>query len=90
MSEGKIVVPVTIEQHQEGGYLAVCEEIQGCHAAGDTIQEAVQNIEEVAEMMWELCTEKHLPMPPLLAGYRPGISIEARIVNSEQASPTNG
>ena len=80
MSARRIVIPVTIEEHEEGGYLAVCEEIQGCHADGDTVEEAAANIAEVAEMIWELCVDKNLPMSRLLERYSPGIRIEARVI----------
>ena len=76
----RIVIPVIVEAHKQGGYLAVCEDIQGCHAGGDTIEEAVTNIGEVAQMIWELRVEKNLPMPRLLEAYRPGANIEAVVV----------
>jgi len=86
----KVIIPVTVEAHEEGGYLAVCEQIQGCHADGDTIEEAVRNIEEVAEMIWELCTEEKLPMPRLLADYRPGTAIQAQIVGADNGAHDDG
>jgi predicted RNase H-like HicB family nuclease len=83
MSPDRIVSPVTIQAHEEGGYLAVCEEIRGCHADGDTLEEALENVREVAEMIWELCVEENLPMPPLLAEYRPGIPIQAQAIDGD-------
>ena len=80
MSPDRIVIPMTIEAHEEGGYLAVCDDIQGCHADGDTIEEATENIAEVAEMIWELCMEENLPLPMLLEGYQPGSKVEARVI----------
>ena len=39
-------LPVDIEELEEGGYLAICPILPGCHAEGDTIAEAIENIQE--------------------------------------------
>jgi predicted RNase H-like HicB family nuclease len=39
--------PITIEEHQEGGFHAKCPLIQGAWADGDTIQEAVSNLKGI-------------------------------------------
>jgi predicted RNase H-like HicB family nuclease len=59
----KIVLPIEIESLEEGGFLAVCDAIQGCHAEGDTVGEALENIEDVARVILELRKEKGLPVP---------------------------
>ncbi|MFQ6013902.1 MAG: type II toxin-antitoxin system HicB family antitoxin [Anaerolineae bacterium] len=58
-------VTVQIEKLEEGGYLAVVPEIQGCHAEGETITEAIENAQDVARVILELIREKGLPMPLL-------------------------
>ncbi|MBI4498265.1 MAG: type II toxin-antitoxin system HicB family antitoxin [Chloroflexi bacterium] len=55
---------VEVEPLAEGGYLAICPELQGCHAEGNTIAEALENVEDVARVIIELCQEKGLPLPP--------------------------
>jgi predicted RNase H-like HicB family nuclease len=59
---------VEVEPLDEGGYLASCPDLQGCHAEGDTIAEALDNVEDVARVIIELCLEEGLPLPPELAG----------------------
>lgn len=47
-------LPVEIEALSEGGFLAICSAIQGCHAEGATIAEALENLEDVARQLLEL------------------------------------
>lgn len=56
-------LPIEVERLQTGRYLAVCPAIQGCHAEGDTIAEAIENLEDVARQLLELRLEDGLPMP---------------------------
>lgn len=39
--------PVLLESHREGGYFASCPIFQGCHAEGETIGKAIDNIRDV-------------------------------------------
>ena len=59
----QFVVPVEVEPLEEGGFLATCEAIQGCHAEGETIAEALDNLEDVARVLLELSQEDGLPLP---------------------------
>jgi len=58
------VLEVEIEQLEDGRYLADCPDFEGCHAEGDTPADALENLEEVARMIIDLCREKDLPLPP--------------------------
>ncbi len=58
------VLEVEIERLEDGRYIADCPEFEGCHAEGDTPSEALENLEEVARMVIDLCREKGLPLPP--------------------------
>lgn len=58
----KYLVKVEVEPLEEGGYLATCPDLQGCRAEGETIAEALDNIEDVARIIIELCLEKGLPL----------------------------
>jgi predicted RNase H-like HicB family nuclease len=49
---------------EDGRYLVTSPDLNGCLAEGDTVAEAIQNIEDVARVIIELCLEKHLPLPP--------------------------
>jgi predicted RNase H-like HicB family nuclease len=60
----QFVLDVEIEQLEDGRYLADCPDFEGCHAEGDTPADALENLEEVARMVIDLCREKGLPLPP--------------------------
>ncbi len=62
----RYLLKVEVEPLEEGGYFATCPDLQGCHAEGDTIAEALENVEDVARVIIELCLEKGLPLPPEL------------------------
>jgi antitoxin HicB len=71
------VLEVEIEQLEDGRYVADCPGFEGCHAEGDTPAEALENLEEVARMIIDLCREKGLPLPPEYDE-----STEARVVKT--------
>jgi predicted RNase H-like HicB family nuclease len=52
---------VEIQPLEEGGYLALCPQIEGCHAEGRTIGEALDNLHSVTRVIYALCREKDLP-----------------------------
>lgn len=76
----KVIIPVEIEPLEEGGYLATCEAIQGCHAEGETVAEALENLEDVARILLELRQEDGLPPPEGLRQLEPGTVIKAQLV----------
>jgi predicted RNase H-like HicB family nuclease len=78
----KFVIPVEVEPLEEGGYLAICELIQGCHAEGETVAEALDNLEDVARNLLELQREDGLPPPEGLEEFRPGTVVKAQLVVS--------
>lgn len=41
-----LVFKVVIEEAAEGGYIAKCPSIPGCHTQGETMDEAIRNIKE--------------------------------------------
>ena len=45
--------PITIEECEEGGFLAKCSSLQGCYAEGKTIKEAVGNLKDVIKAILE-------------------------------------
>ena len=65
------MLPVEVEGLEDGRFLAVCPTLQGCHAEGDTIAEALENVEDVARIVIELSLEKGLPLPEELRGTAP-------------------
>lgn len=57
---------VDIEELEEGGYLATCPVLNGCHAEGETIAEAIENIQEAARLVIEFRLERGLELPDIL------------------------
>lgn len=55
--------PVVIEKDEDGYYVADCPILQGCHAQGDTIEEAITNIREVIELCLEEIKEQGREIP---------------------------
>lgn len=53
-------LPVEIEILAEGGYLALCPDITGCHAEGKTMGQALDNLRDVARVIYELCQDQGL------------------------------
>ncbi|MCR4406761.1 MAG: type II toxin-antitoxin system HicB family antitoxin [Anaerolineae bacterium] len=68
-------LPVQIEKLEEGIYLATCPAIQGCHAEGHTVGEALDNLRSVFQVLYELCQEKNLPF----ITDAPGVPLESVI-----------
>jgi antitoxin HicB len=58
------VLRVVIRPLEDGpGYLAVCPDLQGCHAEGATPGEALDTVREVAAALLALRQEDGLPLP---------------------------
>lgn len=45
--------PIIIEQDEDGVFIVSCPVFAGCHSQGNTVEEAMTNIQEVIE----LCAE---------------------------------
>jgi predicted RNase H-like HicB family nuclease len=63
---------VTVEPQEEGGYLAICENIKQCYAEGETYEEAVENLKDVARICLELDAQ------------REGVSLEDFLLRGEE------
>ena len=57
METQKFHFPILIEQDEDKVYIVSCPVFKGCHSYGDTIEEAMKNIQEVIEM----CIEEEKP-----------------------------
>lgn len=55
--------PVVVEPQAEGGYIADCPSLQGCHAEGDTLGEAIDNIKSVIDLHIEARRKFNDPLP---------------------------
>ncbi len=54
---------VIIELEDDGGYHAFCPALRGCHAQGDSYEEAVAHIREAIEVYLESLKEHREPIP---------------------------
>ena len=73
-------LPIEIESLEEGGYLAICPVLQGCHAEGNTVAEAIENVEDVARNLIELMREDGVPLPGELHLAEPGARLHNEIL----------
>jgi predicted RNase H-like HicB family nuclease len=76
----KLILPVEIEVLEDGRYFAVCDSIQGCHAEGATIAEALENLEDGARVLLTLRREDGLPPPEGLTELSQDSVISAQVV----------
>lgn len=56
-------LPVTITPLEEGGYLARSEKLQGCMAEGETVEEALSYIVDVARNIIDLRKAEGMNIP---------------------------
>lgn len=57
--------PITFYPEPEGGYTVMIKDLPGCISQGDTLEEAVQNIQEAKEVWLETALEcnDEIPLP---------------------------
>ena len=77
---GMYLIVVEIQPLEDGRFLAICPSLQGCHAEGDSISEALENLEDVARVHIQLSMEKGLPLPPALEEGEESPMVRAKMV----------
>jgi predicted RNase H-like HicB family nuclease len=50
--------PIKIESHEEGGYHTRCPILQGAFADGETIKEAIDNLQDVIKLILKYKEER--------------------------------
>ena len=55
----KIKLSALIE-HDNNGYFAYCPELKGCHSQGNTLDEAISNLQEATELYLETLSSEEL------------------------------
>ena len=75
-----VVLTARVEAQDEGGFLAVCGELRGCLAEGNTVAEALANLEDAARAIFELHRREGWPLSETLEFYRGDRPLEAQIV----------
>lgn len=43
--------PINVETHEEGGYYAKCPILQGASADGETIEKAIENLQDIIQLI---------------------------------------
>jgi antitoxin HicB len=59
----KLKYPVTFEAAPEGGYFVQIEDLPGCYSQGETVEEAMEMIEEARQLWLESAYEDGLDIP---------------------------
>jgi len=54
---------VLLEPDETGGYVAVCPSLPGCYSQGETVEEAMENIEEAILLCLEDMQAHGEPLP---------------------------
>ena len=76
----RYLLKAKVEPLEDGRFLAHCSDIQGCHAEGDSVADALLNLEDVARVLLELRKEDGLPIPRDLKGYGAKKNLKAELV----------
>ena len=61
----KLKYPVTLIPAEEGGYAVEIEDLPGCYSQGETVEEAIEMIEEARKLWMESMYEdgQEIPLP---------------------------
>ena len=80
----KVRIPVSIESLEEGGVLSDLRGNPGGHAEGETVEEALENIEDVARILLELQKEQDLPVDKIFEDVEPDTVIKAQLIEGQE------
>ena len=73
MMQSKVVtdalIHLTIEELEEGGFLATSSDVPGLVAEGRTLREAVEIAQDLARKIAESCIEHGDPLPKALSNF---------------------
>lgn len=59
----KYELPITVTSLKEGGYLAQCKKLQGCMAEGETVEQAISYVTDVARQILDIYLEEDIVIP---------------------------
>jgi predicted RNase H-like HicB family nuclease len=76
----KYRLQVEVEPLENGRFLATAPKLRGCLAEGETIAEALENVEDVARLLIEMSIKEGLPLPPELLGDDSHPVVKAEVV----------
>lgn len=76
------VIPIEVEQLEDGWFYATCPIIHGCHAEGETLPEALDNVQDIARILLECLIEDGLPLPQGLQPCNEEIRLQEQVLVS--------
>jgi predicted RNase H-like HicB family nuclease len=77
----ELVIPITVDYLEEDGvYQVSCPWLQGCHAWGQTLDEAIRAIPGNIRAMIDARRSNGSPLPASLASLRPNQPFTLRVV----------
>ncbi len=59
----KVRYTIIAEREEDGGYHVFCPALKGCHSQGDTLEEAIENVEEAVSLYIESLKAHGEPVP---------------------------
>jgi predicted RNase H-like HicB family nuclease len=71
---------VTVEPLEDGRFLALATNLNGCMAEGDTIAEALEYLEDGARGIIEYRLKHGWPLPPEFSDYAGGPLVTAKML----------
>ena len=60
----KRTFPIIIERDEDGFYVAINPSLEGCYSQGQTIEEALKNVQEATELCLEAMSADDFPNEP--------------------------
>jgi antitoxin HicB len=62
--ENDKLYPILLIPEEEGGYSVMCPDLPGCFSQGETVEEALENIEDAKAAWLEASRDEELKYPP--------------------------
>lgn len=59
----KYELPITVKREKDGHFIAQCNEWQDCYAQGDSVEQVMSEISNVATSLIQLYNEEDLSIP---------------------------
>ena len=71
--------PVVVYKEPTGGYSVLCPSLPGCHSQGETLEEALANVQEAIVLFLEALEEDGIPIPEPTEPLLTSVEIERRV-----------
>jgi predicted RNase H-like HicB family nuclease len=71
--------PVVVYKEPTGGYSVLCPSLPGCHSQGETLEEALANVQEAIVLFLEVLEEDGIRIPEPTEPLLTSVEIERRV-----------